>query len=51
MYTHMHVHVNLDFKGKKQGNEPESTLFYFHRKKAAQVGFELATSCFQGSTN
>ena len=40
------IHVNLDtfgtclmldilmsFKGK-QGNEPESTLFYFHRKKA-----------------
>ena len=38
----------LDFKGT-QGNEPESPLFYFHRKKAAQVGLEPTTSCFQGS--
>ena len=35
--TYTNVHVNLDFKGK-QGNKPESPLFYFHRKKAAQVG-------------
>ena len=42
------VAVNLDFKGK-QGNELESPLFYFHRKKAAQMGFEPTTSCFQGS--
>ena len=25
------IHVNLDFRGK-QGNNPESPLFYFHRK-------------------
>ena len=42
------MYVNLDFKGK-QGNEPERPLFYFHRKKAAQVGLEPMTSCFQGS--
>ena len=30
----MVIHVNLAFKGK-QGNDPESPLFYFHRKKAA----------------
>ena len=42
------LHVNLHFKGK-QGNEPESTLYYFHPgKKAAEVGFEHVT-CLQGS--
>ena len=46
--AHTHTHVNLDFEGK-QDNEPESPLFYFHRKKASQVGFEPTTSCFQGS--
>ena len=40
--------MNLDFKGK-QGNEPESLLFYFIRKKITRVGFESTTSCFQGS--
>ena len=34
--------VNLDHKGK-QGNEPESPLFYFHREKAAQAGFKPTT--------
>ena len=38
-----HTHVNLDFKGK-QGKEPESPLFYFHRKKAVKVGLEPTTS-------
>ena len=48
-YICIYVHVNLDFKGK-QDNEPESLLFYFHRKKkAAQVGLEHPNSCFQGS--
>ena len=42
------IHVNLDFKGK-QGNKPESPLFYFNRKKAAQLAFAPMTSCFQGS--
>ena len=30
-------YVNLDFKSI-QGNKAESPLFYFHRKKVAQVG-------------
>ena len=42
------VRVNLHFKAK-QGNEPESRFFYFHRKKAAQVGLNPTTSYFQGS--
>ena len=44
------VHVNLDFKDK-QGNKHESPLFFsiFIQKKAAQVGLEPTTSCFQGS--
>ena len=46
--TYTHIGVNLDFKGK-QDNKPEIPFFYFHRKKAAQVGFEHTTSCFQGS--
>ena len=46
--VHTCVHVNLDLKGK-QGNEPESPLFYFYRKKDAQVEFEPTTSCFQDS--
>ena len=40
LYTSIHttaLYVNFDFKGK-QGNKPESPLFYFHRKKAARVG-------------
>ena len=46
------LYVNLDFKGK-QDNKPKSPLFYLHRKKAAQVGFESTISCYQGihSTN
>ena len=33
----------------RQRNKPESPLFYFHRKKAAQVGFKPTTSRLQGS--
>ena len=40
------VHVNLDFNGK-QGNKPESPLFYFHRKKAAQVGNDPRPPAFK----
>ena len=40
VFMQANFHVNLDFKG----NKPESPLFYFHRKKAAQVGPEPTTS-------
>ena len=48
MHECTYVCVNLDSQGK-QGNKAESPLSYFHRKKAAQVGLEPMTSCFQGS--
>ena len=34
IYIYVYMYVNLYFTGK-QGNEPESPIFYFHRKKKA----------------
>ena len=38
--------TKLDFKGK-EGKEPESPLFFFHRKKAAQVGSSPRPAAFK----
>ena len=50
MHALIHTHTcELRLFKDKAKKQTESPLFYFHRKKAAQVGLESTTSCFQGS--